>query len=315
MNLVLVKPSELVNNKVVKLDIKKDPRARHIVQHLGKTAGQSIKVGVLGGSIGTAMILRCPSSNSESILQLILQFDPYYEPNNQNNNLPQITLILAVPFPKKLKALWSTISSMGVVSRVILIRSHLTDTEFLQSSSLQPHVYDPLILDGLSQGGYSTRPITVQVKVHEMMSASILRECCSDPPRITAPHNNGTHDENVMVAKILLDCGDEQSVPPPVRQAVLNQLMNSKRSLSNRTPPCAFIAIGPERGWTQNEAKLFHEMGFQSATLGRSILRVDTAVVAGIATVSAALDEFMEVHQEEESKKSQQQADKKRRKL
>jgi len=54
------------------------------------------------------------------------------------------------------------------------------------------------------------------------------------------------------------------------------------------------LAVGPERGWTDDEAKFFvEECGFRSATLGGSILRVDAAVVAGLGMVSAALDECM----------------------
>ena len=65
-----------------------------------------------------------------------------------------------------------------------------------------------------------------------------------------------------------------------------------KRQLAPKTygrfqhaTPSATVAIGPERGWTDAEAKLFVKAGFQSALLGPSILRVDTAVVAGVAHI------------------------------
>ena len=58
------------------------------------------------------------------------------------------------------------------------------------------------------------------------------------------------------------------------------------------TIPSAIVAVGPERGWTEEEANVFvKECGYRSATLGCSVLRVDTAVVAGLGIVSAALDE------------------------
>ena len=113
------------------------------------------------------------------------------------------------------------------------------------------------------------------------------------------------------VAKIFLDCGNEGVVPPPVRDVVRQQLLqrdtlgngSNKRSnpknivaYPSATPPSAILAVGPERGWTQAEADWFcNELGYESATLGQSVLRVDTAVVAGLAVVSAALEELMVV--------------------
>jgi 16S rRNA (uracil1498-N3)-methyltransferase len=48
------------------------------------------------------------------------------------------------------------------------------------------------------------------------------------------------------------------------------------------------LAIGPEGGWTAAEIALFVRDGWQSASLGPRILRVETAVIAAIAIVNAA---------------------------
>lgn len=47
------------------------------------------------------------------------------------------------------------------------------------------------------------------------------------------------------------------------------------------------LAIGPEGGWTEDELQFFATAGWTSATLGPTILRAETAVVAGLAVCSA----------------------------
>jgi 16S rRNA (uracil1498-N3)-methyltransferase len=47
------------------------------------------------------------------------------------------------------------------------------------------------------------------------------------------------------------------------------------------------LAIGPEGGWTEQELAIFAEKGWASASLGRTILRAETAAIAGLAMVQA----------------------------
>jgi hypothetical protein len=109
-------------------------------------------------------------------------------------------------------------------------------------------------------------------------------------------------DENDGIARIFLDCGNEHEMPPPARNVVLERCGRRRShagevgerttTTTTRRIPSAILAVGPERGWTDDEADVFvDECGFKSATLGGSILRVDAAVVVGLGIVSAALDE------------------------
>lgn len=43
------------------------------------------------------------------------------------------------------------------------------------------------------------------------------------------------------------------------------------------------LAVGPERGWTERERRLFRENGFASCSMGSRILRTETACSAGLA--------------------------------
>jgi 16S rRNA (uracil1498-N3)-methyltransferase len=49
------------------------------------------------------------------------------------------------------------------------------------------------------------------------------------------------------------------------------------------------LAIGPEGGWTDAELRSFQQNGWVSASLGQTILRAETAAIAALAIVSAAL--------------------------
>jgi 16S rRNA (uracil1498-N3)-methyltransferase len=43
------------------------------------------------------------------------------------------------------------------------------------------------------------------------------------------------------------------------------------------------LAIGPEGGWTADEERWFAEQGWQSASLGPTVLRAETAAIAALA--------------------------------
>jgi 16S rRNA (uracil1498-N3)-methyltransferase len=50
------------------------------------------------------------------------------------------------------------------------------------------------------------------------------------------------------------------------------------------------FAVGPEGGWTGEEASEFSAAGWRSVTLGSTILRAETAAIAALAAAAAILD-------------------------
>jgi len=59
--------------------------------------------------------------------------------------------------------------------------------------------------------------------------------------------------------------------------------------LRDRAASQAVLAIGPEGGWTDEERDLAMKAGFHEASLGRLILRTETAVITALASLSYAL--------------------------
>jgi len=53
----------------------------------------------------------------------------------------------------------------------------------------------------------------------------------------------------------------------------------------------AVLAVGPEGGWTDGEVESAINAGFREASLGKLILRTETAVVAALAAIAFALGE------------------------
>lgn len=47
------------------------------------------------------------------------------------------------------------------------------------------------------------------------------------------------------------------------------------------------LAVGPEGGWTADEERWFAEHGWQSASLGSTVLRAETAAIAAVAVAMA----------------------------
>lgn len=62
-----------------------------------------------------------------------------------------------------------------------------------------------------------------------------------------------------------------------------------RKVLSGNQSSSAVLAIGPEGGWTDAELASARAAGFQEASLGRFILRTETAVVASLATLNFTL--------------------------
>jgi 16S rRNA (uracil1498-N3)-methyltransferase len=60
---------------------------------------------------------------------------------------------------------------------------------------------------------------------------------------------------------------------------------------SEPTRKRAVLAIGPEGGWTEAEFIAAQAAGFREASLGKLILRTETAVVAALASINYALSE------------------------
>ena len=73
----------------------------------------------------------------------------------------------------------------------------------------------------------------------------------------------------------------ERPDAPHLRRVLQNEQVRNR----------AVLAIGPEGGWTDEELRAAHASGFQEASLGKLILRTETAVAAALASLNYALED------------------------
>eukprot|EP00580_Thalassiosira_gravida_P015873 CAMPEP_0201657710 /NCGR_PEP_ID=MMETSP0494-20130426/858_1 /ASSEMBLY_ACC=CAM_ASM_000839 /TAXON_ID=420259 /ORGANISM="Thalassiosira gravida, Strain GMp14c1" /LENGTH=306 /DNA_ID=CAMNT_0048134597 /DNA_START=152 /DNA_END=1072 /DNA_ORIENTATION=- len=291
MNLILIKPNETSLTDTGAVDLPpNDERTTHIIKHLNKKTGDTVSVGyIVDSSSSSGVGCKCKATvlhRENGGVRLV----PKPKTMIQSPKEPEITLILAVPFPARLKYLWPVITSFSAVTRVVIVKGKLSNPEFCESKALQPSVYEPMIEKGMSQGG-RTRPVKVDICLEDDAISRKSFECLG-LVRSNNTSTTNTDTDDSSTARIFLDCGDEDKTPPSARNVVLEQIGKVNNNNNNNEFPSAIVAVGPERGWTDEEARIFvEECGFRSAMLGSSILRVDTAVVSGLGIVSAALDE------------------------
>jgi 16S rRNA (uracil1498-N3)-methyltransferase len=109
----------------------------------------------------------------------------------------------------------------------------------------------------------------------------ILLEASQQSRRVRVPVLEGLAKPEIAFAsrrdnlRVMLS---ERTTASPLREV-----------LQGRQTAGATLAIGPEGGWTDAEFAAGRSSGFLETSLGRLILRTETAVVAGLASMNYAL--------------------------
>ncbi len=232
---------------------KDDERFLHIKKILKLKAGENFKAGIINGNIGQAEIISF--SNEE----LTFSFKETKNPLP----LPKIKLILGFPRPIQLKRILRDIASLGC-SEIFLCGTELGEASYLKSSLAEKSQIRKYLLDGISQAGQSLLP---EFSLYPSIEKA-LKEIASRQDKQEKKDEENSQNK-LKSKKILLDI-DENAEP----------LSNFK--LKNEDEEL-ILAIGSERGWTNNERKLFEQYNFTKASLGERILRTETATTSALA--------------------------------
>lgn len=169
-----------------------------------------------------------------------------YEPKATPVLYP-VTLLCAQVRPICMKRILREAVSLGV-GRIILCGSDTGEKSYLSSNLYKTGEYLEYLKDGAMQSSHAGIP---EVLFTECVSQAIktVNEKCSEGSDL-----------------IMLD---------NVSGVVSLSAADVKKS--------AVLAIGPERGWSDGERKLFACNGYRAMLLGARVLRTETACSCGIA--------------------------------
>jgi RsmE family RNA methyltransferase len=144
VNLLLLEEADFISADRVVL---RDRRLKHMQEVHRSEVGDSLRVGRVGGLLGSAELLRLEPREAE----LSVAFDR--EPPAK---LP-LTLVLALPRPKMLRRVFQTVATMGV-QKVILVNSYRVEKSFWQTPFLEPAAIREQLILGLEQARDSVLP-------------------------------------------------------------------------------------------------------------------------------------------------------------
>lgn len=151
-----------------------------------------------------------------------------------------VVLIIALPRPKMLKRIFREATSLGIKTFYI-INSYKVDKSYWKSPALDTKKLNHYLLEGLEQ---SIDTILPAVHLKRLFKPFVEDEL---------PHI--LQDRNCFVAHPEAKTQCPAAIPTP-----------------------ATIAIGPEGGFTDYEVSKLIALGFEGVTLGKRILKVETAI-------------------------------------
>ena len=144
MNLLLLEEADFIAADRV---ILRDRRLTHMQEVHRCEVGDSMRVGRIGGLMGSAEVLRLDADEAE--LRVTLDQPPPAK-------LP-LTLVLALPRPKMLRRVFQTVAAMGV-PRIVLVNSYRVEKSFWQTPFLEPEAIREQLILGLEQARDTVLP-------------------------------------------------------------------------------------------------------------------------------------------------------------
>lgn len=229
-----------------------DPRAKHIIEVLKKGVKDSIRAGLASGSLGSIIIEKIDNSH--------IHFA--YKHEKDAPSLYNLVLLLGMPRPIQAKRLVKDLASLGL-RHIILCGTELGEKSYIDSNFFKNEEYKEAIIEGAVQAG---NPRLAGIEKAWTLKKAILKL------EESYPALKGSNAK-----KWALD---------PYRANInLGQVSFPQAHIDSPL----VLAIGNERGWTENELACFEAYGFSFAALGNRILKTETAAVVAVSIALSRL--------------------------
>ena len=289
MNIILLRQEELSDGNFS--FAKTDERFLHIKKVLKFGVGAVFKAGIIDGEKGTAEI----TSFSDELLTARFTVSEKADGGADDSVLPPIRLILGFPRPIQLRRILRDVAGLGIEA-LYLTGTELGEKSYLQADIAAETEIERLLIDGCSQAGdthipkvyraYSVRHFFDQYE--DDIRLDHLRAVLDVPFQIEqgSQGSQGSIEQNRMkqgyigqnrIGHAHSEQGDTLCIP--VMYPLPQLQWDGKQTL--------WLAVGNERGWSLNERLLFAKKQFTAYTMGRRILRTETAVTSAVAVCLA----------------------------
>lgn len=200
MNLILLEETDFFDDGRARLS---DARFRQIQSVHQSSVGDSVRVGVLNGLMGTATI----TTLSDSLVELEVSLDTPPPPK-----LP-LTLLLALPRPKMARRILRAIAELGV-EHVVLLNSYRVEKSYWQSPLLSEEKIRDYFIEGLQQSRDTVLPeLHIEKRFKPFVEDRLPQMLAGKTALLAHPHT-GTPCPQPLDAAALLAIGPEGGFIP-----------------------------------------------------------------------------------------------------
>jgi RsmE family RNA methyltransferase len=249
MNLILFELSEITSDNRAVLPLR-DERAVHLLKTLHKKSGDSFDAGVSGGNCGKGVIL---TIHDVLTIKLTLNAPPP----------PRLPIRLGVGFvrPIQLRRILREAANFGIEA-LDLFGTGLGDPNYMRATLFDETVPHSAAHTAMIEGAIEARD-TCLPSVRRFPSLSGWLSALDE-----------THVKNerqYSQIRIALDNRD-----------AVSSLFDVQSTIPENLPVSVVLAVGSERGWTDEERAELLRSGFERRILGQRALRTETACIAAI---------------------------------
>ncbi len=272
MNMLVFERDELAPDGTSLPLPRNDRRYEHIKKVLHKRPGDRVEAGIVTDDPFGSAPLAAGEAAIVSLEEkaLILRYKGLSEPEP----LAPIRLLLGFPRPIQATRIFKDLVSLGL-AEIILTGTDLGEKSYLESDFFSQKEYRRPMLDGAEQAANPRLP-----RIRQYWSLRNCIEALDSADGLCVQWKSGRF--------IALHPG--AGIPS------LGHLMSEYRPYTQQNvsapealPVPLTLAIGSERGWTEDEIAFLINSGFETASLGSRILKTETAAASAITLALAAM--------------------------